>query len=559
MNPQNVTCDYIPQQNLTIPNILMKRSTDGIIHTHYFNGSIVEYNHHYLMAYRSDQEPFCTHPRIHIVELTNRMIPLPDTNKTIEVKSTKQCWRVDYAGRCHKAYQHRAEDPRLCVVGDTLYLIWGDGFKIYYSALVCSFTEVDGMQRLASVVLMAQHIPKPPYVEELHNDPRYDGREKNWIPFRYNGKLHVIYSYEPFVTMRLDGRNCYDVVKHEKPLNWKWGFIKGGTPAIPYNDDSYVTFFHSTVSLNYNYYYVGALVFSKEDLRPLSISRYPIIAPYPENEGNQIIFPAGVIDKGDHYLISYGYNDECNKILAYPKDQLVYNMRDIEEMNIQVKGNVLEQLHLQVVNLDRSPDRLESMEKQLGKYSIPWSRFPAVDGRHFPDGNNTCRLSYKWKEMSNGQRGCALSHVSLLRKMINENWDYMMVMEDDVILCEDFKNTFNYYWQNQTQKDMNFDVLYVGNQNVPDRDGVGVINKPTFCTHGLIWSQKGARKMLSLIERDGLYVIDIMMIEAHTRGDLRAYSWIRRLTEKELSMNLYHERSSGLVFQSREFEGTIHG
>lgn len=338
MDALNVTCDMIPQQNLEIPSYLLKKSTGDLNHTTYWNGGICEFDNKYFLAYRTEQEPVCTNPRLHIVELDRKLLPIPETNVTLDCVATKQCWRVDYAGKCHKNHQLRAEDPRLCAVGDTLYIVWTDGFKIYYSALVLQYgQEIKGIKRLSSALLLNQHIPKPPWIPELSKNKNYDGRTKNWSPFRHNNKLHVIYSYEPFITCRLDGAKTFDVVKYDVKLDWKWGFVKGGSQAVVLDKERYVTFFHSSMRHTKVYedqgpifYYMGAITFNRETLAPMEISRYPILAPYPEDNGPQIVFPAGVIDKGDHFIISYGYNDRCTKLTAYPKDSLDYNLRPVE-------------------------------------------------------------------------------------------------------------------------------------------------------------------------------------------------------------------------------------
>lgn len=217
-----------------------------------------------------------------------------------------------------------------------------------------------------------------------------------------------------------------------------------------------------------------------------------------------------------------------------------------------------------LVNLERSPDRLASAMAQIQGIE----RFPAVDGRQVDekwceDRNINIRKGKPvygpgYDEMANGQRGCALSHVLLLQKMVEENIPCMMVFEDDIRVCEDFENQMTNYWNNQLKlTGGKFDVIYVGNQCEPSRDGVGIIKAPSFCTHGLIWTLSGAKKVLQKIQDEGLRVIDILMIQMQSHRELDWYSWIKGLNDNEKKLNLHTERSSGLVFQSKDFETTI--
>ena len=220
--------------------------------------------------------------------------------------------------------QNRAEDPRLVSVGNTLYIFWTDGFKMYYGIL-----DPETLQ------LTSQWIPKPPHVPDLVMDKKFDGREKNWSPFSRDGELWFIYSYSPFVCCRLSEGIIVETRRHECKPFWKWGFIKGGTPALQ-TTNGYITFFHSTLRGDCNYYHCGAFEFD-ENLEPTRISAYPIIAPCPDkdrlrNNTSYVVFPGGVIDTGDSYIISYGYNDRSNKIAAISYADLEYNLVPIIEI-----------------------------------------------------------------------------------------------------------------------------------------------------------------------------------------------------------------------------------
>lgn len=69
--------------------------------------------------------------------------------------------------------------------------------------------------------------------------------------------------------------------------------------------------------------------------------------------------------------------------------------------------------HCYFINLDRRTDRLQWMQEQLPLVGLPVQRFPAT-------------------AMENGAIGCSLSHLKLVRRAIEEQWDHLLVLEDDV-------------------------------------------------------------------------------------------------------------------------------
>jgi predicted GH43/DUF377 family glycosyl hydrolase len=237
---------------------------------------------------------------------------------------------------CNVGSNLRAEDPRVLVVDDDIELWWTDGFKQYHAKLDLVFDDSGLLSASVDDIVT----PKPPFIPEIEANPNYDGRQKNWVPFDHG----YIYSFSPFVIYVETEVPRYPSLLHHKIINipfyprWKYGFIKGGTPAIPYGDE-YLTIFHSTKKYNdVNFYFAGALTFTKDSLTPNRISRYPIIAPYPDDDPERhntsyVVFPAGIIIEDDVIYISYGYNDHAIKIHACSKNDLEWNLRDLDPVD----------------------------------------------------------------------------------------------------------------------------------------------------------------------------------------------------------------------------------
>lgn len=321
-------CDFTSAEMQPIYNFLLKRQTDGLTHTHYLNGSVAKLGDRCYFCYRTEQQPFFRKPRIHLCQINEGFAPISE-HFTLETHGNTRGWRFDF--RQYPDYM-RAEDPRLFVHGGYLWVMWCDGFKMGYAQIHLNH---DG-EILTDAYIDDIFFPKPPNVQLGNN---YDLREKNWSPFEHKEELWVLYASDPFIFCKLKGDAIVETVTYSNPFNWRWGFIKGGTPLIPVGD-RYVTFFHSTKlyqgqgdnKINMNMYMMGALTFDRETLRPLQISRYPLAIPIPDsdpgriNEGSYILFPAGVIRVRNGYWVSLGYNDHTNKVLFVSDSVLEYNL-----------------------------------------------------------------------------------------------------------------------------------------------------------------------------------------------------------------------------------------
>ena len=331
---EEVHCDRTEQDLAIIPNCLLKRSTDmpngtELRHSHYFNGSSVMYKGITLFAYRSEQKPYFENPLVHICQLRNHGLPVGQhfTFKPNPPKSFCECmvWKRKKMMNRHTT-TWRAEDPRLHVHGDDLYMIFTDGWKIGYCKID---VKVDG-EKLEDLTFGQTIYPPPPSTGGFTG---YDGREKNWSPVSFDGDLWVLYSFQPMIFYRLrDG-----FVRHV-PTNimddWKYGFVKGGTPLVQMDNGNYITLFHSTVVFEWKdmrHYFAGAMVFDKH-LIPIAMSRYPLVAPAMSKEPNNylkecyVVFPAGLYRHDGKWYSTCGINDEHNRLFIMSDEMLEHNL-----------------------------------------------------------------------------------------------------------------------------------------------------------------------------------------------------------------------------------------
>ncbi len=130
------------------------------------------------------------------------------------------------------------------------------------------------------------------------------------------------------------------------------------------------------------------------------------------------------------------------------------------------------QIDLFVINLKRSRERRDRMEDRLGSLGLKHTFIEAVDGNELSDQDileiqaKASSLQKKWPNRGpvlRGEIGCALSHLKVYEKVVNENLDYACILEDDV--CIDFPRVLRYILEKENLVNLNrrcaFDFIYL--------------------------------------------------------------------------------------------------
>jgi glycosyl transferase family 25 len=97
-----------------------------------------------------------------------------------------------------------------------------------------------------------------------------------------------------------------------------------------------------------------------------------------------------------------------------------------------------------VINRPKDFQRRSDMEERLGRLGIKAVFFDAVDGYSLnidtlPEYDGEKRRRYFGKDLGAGEIGCLLSHRALYQKMVSENIERAIILEDDVFLDSEFR------------------------------------------------------------------------------------------------------------------------
>ena len=202
-----------------------------------------------------------------------------------------------------------------------------------------------------------------------------------------------------------------------------------------------------------------------------------------------------------------------------------------------------------IVNLPRRHDRREEMEARLAALELEpelrskFEFFPAVDGSDIDDAYMTQgnygvwddwkqpehSLHFYQRDIRKGEIGCALSHVNIWKRVVDEGLDEVLILEDDAGFDRHFKFLFQRALKfcRHVGSDGKWDMLYLGrNAMTPDVMQVrNFLSVPGFsyCTHGYMVTRSGAKKLLSVGYEQNLIPVDEFlpaMFHQHIREDI---------------------------------------
>lgn len=116
-----------------------------------------------------------------------------------------------------------------------------------------------------------------------------------------------------------------------------------------------------------------------------------------------------------------------------------------------------------VISLKNATDRREHIINEFSKQGIDFEFFDAITPDLLDETYQKLNLNLKENQrLSNGEKGCFLSHVYLWQKMIDEDIEYLAIFEDDVYLGE---NAHLFLMNIDWLKDIDFDIIKLETMN----------------------------------------------------------------------------------------------
>lgn len=102
-----------------------------------------------------------------------------------------------------------------------------------------------------------------------------------------------------------------------------------------------------------------------------------------------------------------------------------------------------------LINLERSKGRLERASHQIKSTGLDFERVSAVDGATLTDDKiaevfdaKTAKRRFQYN-LTAGEIGCYLSHIKCWERIIEDDLDYAVILEDDLILDSNFPSVLS--------------------------------------------------------------------------------------------------------------------
>lgn len=128
-------------------------------------------------------------------------------------------------------------------------------------------------------------------------------------------------------------------------------------------------------------------------------------------------------------------------------------------------NNILNLDKIYVINLERDREKKELMIKKLKKYNINAEFVKAVDGKnpeiykeYIKNKKSINIFGLHGLYRTPGAYGCLLSHIKVLEDAINNNYNQICILQDDIIFHNNFYSELNI----KLKIIPDYDILYLG-------------------------------------------------------------------------------------------------
>lgn len=176
-----------------------------------------------------------------------------------------------------------------------------------------------------------------------------------------------------------------------------------------------------------------------------------------------------------------------------------------------------------VINLERAPERRETIGRRLKELGVAFEFFPATDGRTFTDAeralvDNHRRHYYSRYPLADNALACGLSHRRAMQEMLKRRLPMAAVIEDDAILTDEFPEVLK-----AIELEIDFDFIFlhtplkrgkkrpfVEMKRLTYKNTLGRVKYMSMRTTGYVVSKRGAETCLKQTGRF-VHAIDAAM------------------------------------------------
>jgi len=214
-----------------------------------------------------------------------------------------------------------------------------------------------------------------------------------------------------------------------------------------------------------------------------------------------------LMKKGKEYALSCSWENRANKWIN------IINISNKSNTFNENVDNTFNETCIKVINLTNREDRKNQMIEQFRKENIQnYDIIEAVDGKDLEETNELYQLFQNNNfENKKGVIGCALSHIKLWNKLLNdETNDFYVILEDDIELFDGFKTNLHKHceiFQKQNLEHLSLGVFECNNklQEKIHKNEITIFEKDVYeiwnIAFAYIISKNAVKKILEFINK----------------------------------------------------------
>jgi GR25 family glycosyltransferase involved in LPS biosynthesis len=222
------------------------------------------------------------------------------------------------------------------------------------------------------------------------------------------------------------------------------------------------------------------------------------------------------------FFVNSGYSEEDTSVFRFfPSDlgSCPSSLKNVDQ--------------IYVINLDTRPEKWKRTSNELEKFGLKAIRVSGVNGAKMDRElrKQITKEVLSWNALSDGQLGCFLSHLAVLKDAFNKQYKCVWVLEDDVHALEDLRG-IDELIEKMDAFDPEWDLLFTNiNNRINNRMdnpmltfemvmgpnfNYSLVNDPSFVpqenedfrriqyrlgTYSMIFSQRGVKKMVEYFQK----------------------------------------------------------
>lgn len=179
-----------------------------------------------------------------------------------------------------------------------------------------------------------------------------------------------------------------------------------------------------------------------------------------------------------------------------------------------------EEIPIFIINLKQDSHKRKHMEKLCKQHNLNYQFIDAVYGKDLDEEtlakvyNKKESIDLIGRELSKGELGCALSHISIYRHMVDKNIKQAIIFEDDIHIEDDFSSII----QNINTLPDNWELVLLGyfkgsvekeklvksylryRKKITDKLELVRLRQKASGSHGYLINLKGSKKLIEALK-----------------------------------------------------------